>query len=423
MFYFIKTETFTQFLSIIMTSSSSPTMLSRFSPLLGIAIVIITSDLVISHEESGEWSCSNSNSDNRIQANFVPGVVTLDGHANDWDKIDGHEFSLLPALDPHEDDAYKGGTMTLKALHDGKDMYFLLEVDGEYVYNKGDSHKCPSVALMFQIGENASYHRMGGCEKAPDACSSKACRGHEVDIMHFSIGNAIPGRLYGGNPIDNRDGNGGDRFGHLVDVYSWNPHCRYLDGLGPAGNDSIAQNDWKGAWWHDSLNVHSDPWTVTVTGVMCVVGPKENTCGAALVVSEAGVVRGFVEEDSPYASADQKGKYYFEFSRPLRTMDRLQQDVQFAIGQSSKMAVAFWYPIGGKPWHGSAHYSINCDWVPLDITSLGTSAFTKTSSRSSWDAASAFSLLLSVLAFCLSAFIGYAVSRNKSIHFTPMDRL
>lgn len=29
--------------------------------------------------------------------------------------------------------------------------------------------------------------------------------------MHFEIGNAIPGRLYGGNHIDNAAGNGGDR--------------------------------------------------------------------------------------------------------------------------------------------------------------------------------------------------------------------
>lgn len=26
-----------------------------------------------------------------------------------------------------------------------------------------------------------------------------------------------------------------NRFGHLVDIYAWNPHCRYLDGLGPSG--------------------------------------------------------------------------------------------------------------------------------------------------------------------------------------------
>lgn len=34
---------------------------------------------------------------------------------------------------------------------------------------------------------------------------------------------------------------------------------------------------------------------------------------------------GLVEEDSPYGKAGDKGTYFFEFSRPLRTMDRFQQ--------------------------------------------------------------------------------------------------
>ncbi|KAF5200028.1 heme binding protein [Thalictrum thalictroides] len=343
--------------------------------------------LVNSHQETGEWSCE-SDILSPIQANFRPGIITVDGHVQDWKDVDGFDFTLLPALDPHQDHAYKAGKMVVKALHDGINVFFMLEIDGDYVYSKGDNNKCPSVALMFQVGDNASYHNMGGCKEEPGACSSKTCQGHEVDIMHFSIGNAIPGRLYGGNPIDNREGNGGDRFGHLVDLYAWNPHCRYLDGIGPSGNDSSAQNDWKGAWWHESLTVHS----------------------------------GFVEGDSPYASTGDKGKFFFEFSRPMRTMDRLQQDVQFAIGSSSKLAVAFWYPIDGKPWYGSGHYSINCDWISLDM-SAGSSVLTKMASRSSWPAASAFSLLLSVVALCLSLFVGYAVSRNKSIPFTPMDHL
>lgn len=58
------------------------------------------------------------------------------------------------------------------------------------------------MSLLFQ---------MGGCKESPDTCTSKTCKGYEVDIMHFSIGNAIPGRLYGGNPVDNSEGNGGDR--------------------------------------------------------------------------------------------------------------------------------------------------------------------------------------------------------------------
>ncbi|XP_057519208.1 uncharacterized protein LOC130799925 [Amaranthus tricolor] len=342
--------------------------------------------LVNSHTESGEWSCESSDSGTQIVAQFRPGVVTLDGHPDDWQDIGGFEFSLLPALDPHEDDAYKGGKMTLKALHDGKDVFFLLQVDGEYAYSKSNNNKCPSVALMFQIGENATYHNMGGCKASPDSCTNKTCRGYEVDLMHFSIGTAIPGRLYGGNLLD--VGTGNDRFGHLVDVYAWNPHCRYLDGHGPAGANNTAENDWKGAWWHSSLNIHS----------------------------------GFVDEDSPYASNGQKGTYYFEFSRPLRTMDRFQQDVQFKIGETSKFSAAFWYPVDGNPWHGSGHYTVSCDWLPLDLISGGSVlSATKSTTTSSWDAAVAFSLLFSVVAFCLSVFVGYRVSMRQGVPFTPMD--
>ncbi|KAF2325065.1 hypothetical protein GH714_022558 [Hevea brasiliensis] len=280
---------------------------------------------VSSHQESGEWSCE-SDPGIRMQAEFRPGLVTLDGRADDWKDIDGFEFSLLPALDPDDDKEYKGGKMTVKALHDGKDLFFSLQVDGDYAYSKGNNNKCPSVALMFPIGDHGPI------------TISKTCKGHEVDIMHFSIGNAIPGRLYGGNLIDNSDGNGGDRF------------CR---------------------------------------------------------------------GDSPYSSDGQKGTYFFEFSRPLRTMDRLQQDAQFTISGSSKMSVAFWYPVNGNPWYGSGHYSVNCDWIPLDI-SPGSSMLTASSPASSGDVGSAFALLFSVVSLCLSVFVGYRVARPKGVPFTPM---
>ncbi|XP_038980466.1 uncharacterized protein LOC103700994 [Phoenix dactylifera] len=339
------------------------------------------------HGEEAGGSCEMS-PNVRVLAEYLPGVVTIDGHADDWADIDGSEFPLLPALDPDKDKAYAGGQMTVKAVHDGSNVFFMLQVDGEFAYSKGENTKCPSVALMFQVGENASYHNMGGCVDMPGTCTNKSCRGHEVDIMHFSIGNAIPGRLYGGNLIDNNDGNGNDRFGHLVDVYAWNPHCRYLDGKGP-GNGSNAQNDWHGAWWHSSLTFHS----------------------------------GYLEEDSPYARSDQKGTYIFEFSRPLRTMDRFQQDVQFTISQASKMAVAFWYPTPGNPWSGSQHYSASCNWLPVDIASPNGPSVSRVRSSSSWDAATAFALLLSVVSFCMSVFIGYWVSKTKAVPFTPIDHL
>ncbi|PKI33153.1 hypothetical protein CRG98_046472 [Punica granatum] len=203
-------------------------------PVLLLLLSLALAGRVSSHEESGEWSCDSSASEIRVEAPFLPGIITLDGRADDWSDVDGSEFSLLPALDPDDDKEYGGGKMTVKALHDGKDVFFLLQVDGDYAYSKGENTRCPSAALMFQIGESATYHNMGGCKEGRDSCTNKTCKGHEVDIMHFSIGNAIPGRLYGGNPIDNGKGNGGDRFGHLVDLYAWTPHCRYIDGTGPS---------------------------------------------------------------------------------------------------------------------------------------------------------------------------------------------
>lgn len=71
---------------------------------------------VTSHQESGEWSC-DSNPEIRLQAQFRPGIVTLDGHVDDWKDVGGSQFSLLPALDPDADKEYNGGKMTIKVHH------------------------------------------------------------------------------------------------------------------------------------------------------------------------------------------------------------------------------------------------------------------------------------------------------------------
>lgn len=96
------------------------------------------------------------------------------------------------------------------------------------------------------------------------------------------------------------------------------------------------------------------------------------------------------------------------------------QDTQFKIGESSKMSVAFWYPVDGNPWHGSGHYTIYCDWVPLEISSASNSMLTRSAQGNSGSAASVFALLLSVVSLCISAFVGYRVLRPKSVAFTPM---
>lgn len=72
---------------------------------------------VAPHEEEdhGGGSCGN-NADVRIQANYRPGDITLDGRADDWAQVDGFDFSLLPALHPDAGDSYKHGKMTVKVF-------------------------------------------------------------------------------------------------------------------------------------------------------------------------------------------------------------------------------------------------------------------------------------------------------------------
>lgn len=89
-------------------------MLSHFLLLLLVLIFASTQpQLVNSHEEKGEWSCE-SPSDARVHAEFRPGMVTLDGHADDWEYIDGFEFPLLLAVDPDAENEYEGGKMIVK---------------------------------------------------------------------------------------------------------------------------------------------------------------------------------------------------------------------------------------------------------------------------------------------------------------------
>ena len=91
--------------------------LQLFAPLVVLLLGSTQTHLANSHQEPGEWSCE-PDLETRIQAEFKPGLVTVDGHADDWSDVDGLELPLLPALDPHEEHQYKGGKMTVKVCLD-----------------------------------------------------------------------------------------------------------------------------------------------------------------------------------------------------------------------------------------------------------------------------------------------------------------
>ncbi|PKI36057.1 hypothetical protein CRG98_043528 [Punica granatum] len=151
--------------------------------------------------------------------------------------------------------------------------------------------------------------------------------------------------------------------------------------LPSSGNDTSAQNNWKGAWWQRSLSVQS----------------------------------GFVEEDGPYASNGQKEIYPLFRSLDFHRMHSSELVEQPKCPQHSGTLL--------METHGmdQGHFSINCDWVSMDIPS-GKSLLTKTASSGSlWDAASAFSLLFSLISLCLSVFIAYRIFGPKSVQYKPME--
>jgi hypothetical protein len=75
----------------------------------------------------------------------------------------------------------------VQAVHDGVNIFFMLKVDGDYTYTKGENKKCPSVALMFQIGEKATYYNMGGCKDMPGSCTAKVAEVKRLTLCTFLL--------------------------------------------------------------------------------------------------------------------------------------------------------------------------------------------------------------------------------------------
>lgn len=273
--------------------------------------------------------------------------------------------------------------MKIKVAHDGQEVFFLLQIPGAYAYNNEDPHNMASVALMFPIGDDATYHNMGGCPESSGTCNSTSCLGHEVDLMHFEVNKAIPGRLYGGNIFDSINGTGKDSFGNLNDGYAWNPHCRYFDGNGPTGATGGGVNDWRGSWTHSTMDTSY----------------------------------GLVAIDSPYGKVDSTGTYTFEFARSLRTNDVLQQDFQFTIGQTQRMAAAFWYPVNGGSWQPYDHYSATCDWLPLELLP---GAISKSEIKTG-TAFGTFSLLVSLASLAVAVAVAWWVRQSSKNSFVPIN--
>lgn len=385
----------------VSTGRGASGMGTRLRSLLLVASIAVASWSSVScHEGHGADTPHCDTEGSTLGAYYVPGEITVDGDAMDWIGISGSEFQMLQAINPNPEQHYPPGSdaVTVKAAHDGQSIYILLQVPGAYMYSTADGHLAPAVALMFGIGDDATFYNMGGCANLAGKCTAENCRGHEVDLVQFKVNTAIPGRQYGANLADNVKGTGKDSIGQLDDMFAWNPHCRGYDGPSTVPGATAAavgsQNDWRGAWSHTSIDMDY----------------------------------GLVATDAPYGSAGDPGDFVFEFSRPLRTSDRAQQDVQMAIGplKPVRFGAALWYPVDNTTaWSPHQHYVLTCDWIQLELLSAtepGSTFFSALSQGggSGSSALSVISVLVAIAALAVSLVTGWWV-RTHPRQFTPME--
>jgi hypothetical protein len=245
-------------------------------------------------------------------------AITVDGDDSDWADIEGVTVPLkqidVDELDPaqwEELDLEIGELppvdATLKVATDDENIYVLFEVPDAYDYNAADHNLSASIAVMFQIDEEATAH-MGVEEE--DIKTSLGV----VDIWHWEL-DCAPGAASGvGDP-----GSGDDPDCNLDDEYAPTPEDREDDGGGDTPNNPTGENSLSGVWKHTA------------------------------------------------AAAGGDGVWIFEMSRPLDTGDT--QDAQFASGETAHVALAYFDPSEtAEGWTDAGHLqSADKGWIEVAL--------------------------------------------------------
>src|SRR3990170_4681271 len=252
-----------------------------------------------------------------VAAACTAAAIAVDGDTSDWSAIEGATVKLeqirLANLPPAQAAEIKFGPLdpvdvTFKVANDGKNVYVLLEVPGDFDYDPANHNLSASVAVMFRVDEPAAPH-MGAEE--PELDKSLGI----VDIWHWEL-DCGPGAVSGGKGIAGGD----DPACNLDDEYSTTPERREDDGGGDVVN-AAAENGLTGVWEH--------------TG-------RASGAGAA-------------------------GTWIFEISRPLQSGD--PQDGQFASGSTAYVALAFFDPNEGpEGWSDAGHLqSAYSGWIEVTL--------------------------------------------------------
>ena len=256
---------------------------------------------------------------------------------------------------------YPHGDLRIQAFATSHRLYINMQIPGPYHCSAQEFEACPAVAMMFQVGDNATFWDMGGCPPAKE-CDPAACEGHELDVVQFRIGGTIPGRLY--RPQDVVGSNTTQT--HAVwDMHATSTFCIRTDTAAPASGD------WMASWRHSSL-------------------PSQ--------------FPHFVEAGDPFGSANEAGMYSFTLHRALLTEGKAREDVQFHAQRVYLFGVAYWYPAGGRPWKPWVHHA-TCGWLALRVRPQHVESTTLTLPRLAWALSAALPVVSIVTSITLYLFM------------------
>lgn len=246
----------------------------------------------------------------------TPGPVelALDAPMTEAIVVDGNtsDWDDIPGLDlilePIEGKDAPPHQASIKVAHDDSFLYVLFAVEDDFNWSDVDPHFSGAPAIMWPIEPAAGPH-MGG--EDPSGLPALGM----VDIWYWRLDCPI-GVEQGGSVSG--------------------------PGTGDPGNDDACNFD--------------DEWAIDPETVEDDVGPgAENSLLG--VFSHTNPV-----EDTP-------GTWFFEMRRPLQTGDPM--DAQFTVGESVRLALAYWDPDAGQNgWGRQDHVqSSNHGWINVLLTS------------------------------------------------------
>jgi hypothetical protein len=220
----------------------------------------------------------------------------------------GEVAGLALTLEPivaEADGPIDNRNVTIKMAHDGDNIYALFTVEDDYDWNADDPHLSASPALMFPVDTGGPH--MGADDEEGENTTGM------VDIWHWELECAAGVESGGVNPAGDGKDPGNDSVCNYDDEWATDAETREDD------NGAGAENSLLGVW------THSNP------------------------------------------VADAPGVWYFEMSRPLQTGD--EQDAQFAVGESTLLALAYWdADFGPDGWDDATHVqSSNQGWIQINL--------------------------------------------------------